>query len=538
MNLRKKTNCRPYLETLEARQLLSVYADFNGDGFDDLAIGVPGEQAGRGMVQVLYGSANGLTATGSQIFTQDSLGTDSSEPDDNFGASLAGGDFNDDGRADLAVGVPGEDIGAATDAGLVHFVLGSANGLTGAGDYVMHQDINRVRDIAETGDFFGKSLAAGDWNSDGFCDLGVGVPGQDLPGKVDAGGVHIFYSGGTGIKPPGNQTFNLDSPGMAGTASAGDIYGSALTAGDYNGDGRADLAIGVPLNDRFQFVDAGGLGVILGSPTGMTPVGSQFHETTSGAGCQVALALASGDFNSDGKDDVAAGAPFSPAGAASVSGILMIFEGTATGLVQAGTGYNQSLFGESDENDDRFGFALTSGDFDSDGFDDFAIGVPGEDHSTKIDNGAVIVVFGNPTGPAFSDFVTLSQTTAGNNEEADDHFGEALAARDFNGDGEADIAIGTPDEDVSTVVDAGAVYVLYGGATFTSGQTWSQDIAGIADTAEAGDSFGGGLDAGAGKSAPGGGSERHDLAQLISADFELESLLTKPNKRRFPNGRR
>ena len=238
------------VEALEARRLLAtVWADFNGDGFDDLAIGAPGEDSGAGLVHVLYGSATGLTATGSQTWGQTILGTDNSEAGDNFGAALAAGDYNNDGRSDLAVGVPGEDIGAATDAGLVHFILGSATGLTGSGDYVMHEDINRVRDICETGDFFGKSLAAGDFDNDGFVDLGVGVPGQDIPGKVDAGGVHVFYGGGTGIKPPGNQTFNLDSPAMSGTATAGDGYGSALSTGDYNGDGRADLTIGAPSYD-------------------------------------------------------------------------------------------------------------------------------------------------------------------------------------------------------------------------------------------------------------------------------------------------
>ena len=117
------------LETLEARRLLAtVWADFNNDGFDDLAVGTPGEDSGAGLVHVLYGSAAGLTATGSQTWGQTILGTDSSEAGDNFGAALAAGDYNNDGFTDLAVGVPGEDIGAATDAGLVHFIFGSATG--------------------------------------------------------------------------------------------------------------------------------------------------------------------------------------------------------------------------------------------------------------------------------------------------------------------------------------------------------------------------------------------------------------------------
>src|SRR5207247_449249 len=72
--------------------------DFNGDGYTDLAIGVPGESVngrpGAGAVNVLYGSRYGLTAAGNQIWTEESLGLDASEKGDHFGASLAVGDFD------------------------------------------------------------------------------------------------------------------------------------------------------------------------------------------------------------------------------------------------------------------------------------------------------------------------------------------------------------------------------------------------------------------------------------------------------------
>jgi FG-GAP repeat len=111
-------------------------ADFNGDGIGDLVVGVPEEDlstgADAGAVNVIYGSANGLTDAGNQLLTQifTRAGGNPSEPGDRFGSALAGGDFNGDGRADLAVGVPGEDLGTAADAGMVMVFYGSATGLT------------------------------------------------------------------------------------------------------------------------------------------------------------------------------------------------------------------------------------------------------------------------------------------------------------------------------------------------------------------------------------------------------------------------
>src|SRR6266511_3071836 len=109
----------------------NVWADFDNDGFVDLAVGTPSEDVGTtvnaGAVTVLYGSAAGLSATGSQQFTQDTAGVpDAVEGDDHFGHLLATGDFNNDGRTDLAVAVPFEDVGAAANAGSVNVLYGSS----------------------------------------------------------------------------------------------------------------------------------------------------------------------------------------------------------------------------------------------------------------------------------------------------------------------------------------------------------------------------------------------------------------------------
>ena len=176
----------------------SLQADFDNDGFVDLAVGVPheaiGTAAAAGAVNVLYGSAAGLASTGSQAFWQGPGGAAGAlEGDDRFGSALAAGDFNADGVDDLAVGAPGEDVGTAADAGAVSVLYGSAGGLTGTGSQQFRQGAGGVGGAAEPDDRFGWALAAGGFNTNGAADLAVGVPLEDI-GTVDsAGAVNVLY---------------------------------------------------------------------------------------------------------------------------------------------------------------------------------------------------------------------------------------------------------------------------------------------------------------------------------------------------------
>jgi hypothetical protein len=122
----------------------AVVADFNGDGIDDLAVGVPGENVGgitdAGAVEVFYGSGGiiGLPAVGDQLLRQGAAGMAGvAEAGDRFGAALATGLVDDGDEADLAVGAPGEDVGATGGAGAVSVVDGAAGGLLGSGNVLI-----------------------------------------------------------------------------------------------------------------------------------------------------------------------------------------------------------------------------------------------------------------------------------------------------------------------------------------------------------------------------------------------------------------
>src|SRR6266540_1729265 len=182
-------------------------------------------------------------------------------------------DFDNDGFADLAVGVS-EDVGAIGDAGAVNVLYGAAGGLTGAGSQLFTQASPEVAGIAEAGDSFGYALAAGDLDGDGFVDLAIGVPGEDTAIN-GVGAVNVLYGGVDGLSGAGSQLFTQASPGMVGTAEDGDQFGQALAVGDFDGDGVADLAVGVPGEGLGATSSAGAVNVLKGAAGGLTSSGSQ-----------------------------------------------------------------------------------------------------------------------------------------------------------------------------------------------------------------------------------------------------------------------
>src|SRR5687767_15708364 len=162
--------------------------DFNGDDIADLAVGVPFEDQNGinavGGVNIIYGSANGLTSSGDQFFDMTNFGF-SHNSNDHFGWALASGNFNGDDFSDLAIGVPDADVGSTADAGRVVLIDGSINGLNLATARPLSL-LSGGRGSA------GEALVWANFNGDDYDDLAVGIPGADVFS-------HIFLVGGLNV---------------------------------------------------------------------------------------------------------------------------------------------------------------------------------------------------------------------------------------------------------------------------------------------------------------------------------------------------
>ena len=478
-------------------------SDLNGDGRDDLVVGVPDEAIAQvneaGVVNVIRGGANGLAPARDRLWDQADL-SGTVEASDRFGSAIAYGDFDGDGLDDVAIGAPTESWNGQQFAGVVHVVYGSP----GLGRS-RRQVLSQVRPVAgknESGDFFGAVLVSGDFDGDGRDDLAIGAPGEDVAGRVASGGVGVVFGSASGLDPS-DSVYLTQRGRVPGKARPRDGFGAALAAGDFDGDGDDDLAIGVP-GKSTPTAESGAVVILDGRRSGIDKAGSIIFQHTAGfdtvgTGDWFGFALAAGDFDNDGHDDLAVGIRFDDDGATN-AGSIGILPGSPTGITTTGAYRilrSGGAVGTAAEGD-QFGYSLAAGDLVGGPADDLVVGMPFDDIDGVADTGSVLVIPGSNSGQLDTGATTtISQgplATAA--DEPGDRLGETLRIGDFNGDGNDDLAIGSPFQDVNGRADNGVIYVVYSDGTaldVTGNQRFHQGTPGIKGTAEADDRFGSGL---------------------------------------------
>lgn len=480
----------------------SVPGDVNGDGHGELAVGEPGNHRDDGSVHLFYGTANGLvydasgTALNDQYFDQDSDGVPGiSAKDDLFGDATVLGDFNGDGCSDLAVAAPGADA----RTGAITVLYGSPSGLSTTGA----QRITPPT-FAESLQTFGQHLATADLDGDGVPDL-VATAGnlQTAHGKVV-----VLYGDARGLDRGKDLPTVLqgDSDGV-GVEPIG--FASGIATGDFDGNGRVELAVGQSAAD-----DEGQVAILELGQSGFTRTGSltlrapgvpAAPQVYEGFGRQLAV----GDMDADGRDDLAVGVfePFCdssceddfPGPGRSGDGAVAVFRGSGTGLsgrdAQLWTQDSPGVIGTSKK--DGFGAAVTFGRLDTGTTADLLIGVPFDDVNGQADAGSVTALLGSKTGltTAGASGASFNQDTPsieGSAEEGD-WFGETLSIISPSLSGPGAAVVGVPNEDVETLSSTGQIVQLALG-TFgpkaVGSRTINADTAGVQGVSEGGDAFG------------------------------------------------
>ncbi|MGE0131235.1 MAG: tandem-95 repeat protein [Blastocatellales bacterium] len=377
-----------------------AFGDLDGDGVDDLVIGAPTDN-GRGEVHILFGRGNpkgtiDLAKRAADVTIRgESL-------DDLFGSSLAIGDVNADGKADLIIGVPTADASPnAPDSGKVYAVFG---GLT-PGAYDIAKIANLTILGAARGDRLGASVAVGKIHGAAspagliigapFCDASVAT--ATLP---DAGCVYGFLGDAalTGVKDLGSSSADFTIAGIVPNGQ----FGASLATGNFDGGDLADIAIGAPNADFGLLNTVGVVYLVPGSQSlkGAINVLQAAPLMLNGAdaGDAIGSSLAMGDVNGDGRADLIIGAPNAdgPNNSRLGSGEVYIVFG-ATAIL--GRPAQMTIFGGSDNSDDfpdGLGSSLAVGDFTGDGAPDLIMGAPGGDpvNPARQPAGAAYMIFG------------------------------------------------------------------------------------------------------------------------------------------------
>lgn len=398
--------------------------DINGDGYDDVIVGAPWPEVTPGKV---------LAFLGGEEFAEepDAILSDPEEgPSIGFGYFLAAGDVDGDDEDEVMVGKP-------LGRGKV-FVFSDAAGSPGAPSAVLEDAEHRP------GSLLGYPVVVGDVNGDGYDDVIAGAPQLDVGQHTDAGAVFVFL-GGDPLDVVCDFVLQAPEP------EAGAWFGRSVVAGDVNGDGLDDVILGAYGSSVSGHDSAGKVFVFLsGGPPGETSV-RILQDPAPQEDAKLGYAVAAGDIDGDGYDDIIAGAFGSAVNGLSGAGKVVLFRGsrdldvTADAVLQ--DPYPEAAAG--------FGYVIQAADVNGDGYDDVIVGAPYSNLEGHDAAGEAFLFVGSPT-PSYE----ADRTLAAPSPQSYAYFGISVAAGDIDANGAADIIVGAYRANADGQAGAGQVFVF------------------------------------------------------------------------------
>lgn len=407
-------------------------------------------------------------------------------------------DFNGDGYSDAVVADPGATVSGQAGAGHVAVLFGDADDRIGEGaGGVIYQGMGGVGGVPEAGDHFGAALAALDANCDGYTDLAVGIPDEDLGGVADTGQVSILFGGPIAFAA-GPVHYSMATFGQPLLADA--RFGAALDGMEDVGQGGTPepdafvLAIGAPGTTVEGAPGAGAVALLAPEDGNLSEHWiSQATEGIPGSpepGDAFGAAVTCGYLAGSGEIDCVVGAPSEDVGSETDAGTAVLVTDVYFTGEYTGTTLDQSSAGVpgTPETNDRYGFAVDSVLVGA--TSRLAIGAPGEQVGSDAKAGMVQLYSGNTA--TLNPGTGLSQDTSGvgGSTESGDRFGYSVAwMAPGGGDPHTRLAVGAPYENTTGGTDAGIVQ-LFRTSSLAADVTYSQNSTGVPGAAGDDDRFG------------------------------------------------